>query len=355
MAVLDRHIASRVIRGCVLVLAVLLAVFSLMAFVNELGDVGQGKYTLGEALLNVLLTLPHRIVDVAPVTALLGTLIGLGELAAGRELIAMLASGISPLRIGGSVVKAGALLMLGVVAVQEFVAPQGDQLAFKRRSQAISGIESLQNTQGFWSRDEDQVINVRRVLHDQVPADVEIYHFGRTGRLRQFTSARQAVIQDRARWQLVDVVQKTIKEGDVVTTEYAVLPWKTFLRPEQLSLLILPVDTLSPSALYDHVQYLKETGQNAERAELELWRHASMPLSTLLMVLVAVPFVLGPLRETTAGKRVLHGSLLGVGFYLGSQLLAHVGSVVHAPAPLVTLAPVMIVCGVGGWLYRRVS
>ncbi len=355
MNTLDRHIGSRVIRGYVLVMAVLLSVFSLMAFVNELGDVGRGTYTLRDAVLHVLLTLPHRVVDLAPATALVGSIVGLGELAEGRELMAMLASRISPLRIGWSVVKAGAVLMLAVVGVQEFVAPQGDQLAFKHRSQAISGIESLQNKQGFWFRDEDQVINVRRVLHGQVPADVLIYQFGEEGRLRRFTSARQARIQDRTRWQLVDVVQRTIGSGDVVTTRYSMLPWETFLMPEQLSLLIVPVDTLSPSALYHYVQYLKEAGQSAERAELALWLHAGMPLSTLAMVLVVVPFVLGPLREFTPGKRVLHGSLVGVGFYLGSQLLAHVGSVLHAHAALITLTPLVILCGAGVWLYRRVS
>ena len=88
MLTLDRHIWLRVIKGYVLVMAILLSIFSLMAFVNELDMVGRGTYGIADAALNVLLTAPGRIVELAPVTALLGSIIGLGELAAGHELIA---------------------------------------------------------------------------------------------------------------------------------------------------------------------------------------------------------------------------------------------------------------------------
>ena len=95
MLTLDRHIWLRVIKGYALVIAILLSIFSLIAFVNELDMVGRGTYGIADAALNVLLTAPGRMVELAPATALMGSIIGLGELAAGHELIAMLALGIS--------------------------------------------------------------------------------------------------------------------------------------------------------------------------------------------------------------------------------------------------------------------
>ena len=80
-----------------------------------------------------------------------------------------------------------------------------------------------------------------------------------------------------------------------------------------------------------------------------------MPLSTLVMVIVSIPFVFGPLREATAGKRILHGSLLGVAFHFISHIMAHLGTILHLGAALTVLSPIAVLCGVAFWLYRRIS
>ena len=71
----------------------LVAVFTIFAFVEELEDLGKGRYRLKDAALFILLTTPRRVIDLAPVTALLASLTALGALASGRELVAMQAAG----------------------------------------------------------------------------------------------------------------------------------------------------------------------------------------------------------------------------------------------------------------------
>lgn len=355
MLILDRHIWLRVIKGYVLVMAILLSIFSLMAFVNELDMVGRGTYGIADAALNVLLTAPGRIVELAPVTALLGSIIGLGELAAGHELIAMLALGISPLRVGWSVTGTGLLLMVAVVGLQESVAPYTDQLAFKRRILATSGLESFRTEQGFWTRDDHRFIRVHQVVDGRIPSEIEIYEFDEHGRLRLATWAERADTQDPHQWVLLGAVQRIFEGNTVVTKHLPTLPWDVSLMPAQVELLVLPVEILSLSALYQHVSYLKETGQNVERLETRLWQEFSMPLSTLVMVIVAIPFVFGPLREATAGKRILHGSLLGAAFHFISHIVAHFGTILHLSAAPTVLSPLVVLCGVAFWLYRRLG
>ena len=113
--------------------------------------------------------------------ALLGAIVGLGELAAGEELIVMQALCVSRARIAWSVLKTGLLVMLAVIGVQEFVAPKLNQLAFERRTQAISGVESRAR-RGFWSRNGQRVVHVRRLLHGRIPSEIEIYQFDNNGR-----------------------------------------------------------------------------------------------------------------------------------------------------------------------------
>ena len=118
-------------------MVILVAGFSVIAFVHELDNVGKGAYQTSDAALYVLLTLPGWIVELSPAMALLGAIVGLGELAAGEELTAMQALTVSRARIAWSVLKTGILLMLAIVGLQEFVAPNLDQMAFERRTQAI--------------------------------------------------------------------------------------------------------------------------------------------------------------------------------------------------------------------------
>ena len=101
MKILHRYLAGSLLRGYLPVLAVFLAVFSLLAFIEELDQVGKGRYTLIGAGEVLLLTFPSRFVFLAPFIALLGSIMALGGLANGRELIAMQASGVSPYQISG--------------------------------------------------------------------------------------------------------------------------------------------------------------------------------------------------------------------------------------------------------------
>lgn len=355
MSTIDRHIWLRVIRGYALVMAVLLSVFSLMAFVNELDSVGRGTYALGDAFLNVLLTAPSRMIELAPATAILGSIIGLGELASGHELIAMLALGTSPLRIGWSVTVTGILLMALVVGVQEWVAPSTDQFAYTRRIQAISNPEALYTKQGFWSRDGRQFIRVHQVLPGRILSDIEIYEFDDHDRLYLVTWAARADPKDSHRWVLMDVVQRMIEGERVTAKRLASLPWAGSLTPAQVELLVLPVEILSRSTLGRYIAFLKETGQDVARLEIRLWQQLTMPLSTLMMVLVAISFVLGPLRKATAGKRILHGSLIGAAFHLSSHFIAHLGAILHLNAALTVLSPLAVLGGVTVWVYRRIQ
>lgn len=355
MKILDRHIGARVASGYLLVLVILLSVFSLLVFVDQLDDVGKGRYQIIDAAIFVLLAIPTRIIEVAPVTALLGSIIGLGKLASGSELIAMQAVGVSPVRIGGSVIRIGVLCMLIVVGFQQFVAPAADQLALSRRSQALSETGAFRIGQGFWSRDGRHIINVRRVMHGQILSDVDIYQFDEEGQLRLFTQAKQADTKDPEQWMLRGVEQRVIGEQNIRTRHLPSLAWKSFLTPEQIGILVLPAETLSLSDLYQYIHYLQDSGQNADHYELSFWKKVSMPVATAAMVLVAIPFMFGPLRTSTAGKRILVGALIGVAFYLSSQIIGHLGMVMNVNPMLITMAPGVALLGIALWFFRRLA
>ena len=101
----------------------LLTLFSFMALAEELEEVGQGSFTLPDALMVVFLTSPKRIVELLPVTALLGGLLGLGAMANHRELIAIRSVGISKQRIAQTVAVLAGILGVFIIVLQFTVVP----------------------------------------------------------------------------------------------------------------------------------------------------------------------------------------------------------------------------------------
>jgi len=61
------------------VLLVLVAIFSFFSFIDQLDDLGRGRYGLAAVIQYILLSMPRLTYELFPVSALIGTLIGLGN------------------------------------------------------------------------------------------------------------------------------------------------------------------------------------------------------------------------------------------------------------------------------------
>ena len=216
MKILDRHIGFHVVRDSLLTLFTLLAVFSLVEFLDDLSNVGKGSYTVVGAIEYMLLTTPNRIFILFPIAGVIGSLIGLGSLAAHRELVVIRAAGVSSLRIAGAAMKAAAVLVLASVLVGEVLSPYTERLAQRLRTTALSASAALETENGFWVRDGTTFINVRQVLPDNQMREFYIYEFDNQQRLRVATHADRG-IYDHGKWTLEGVRQSVLgKDGVAV-------------------------------------------------------------------------------------------------------------------------------------------
>ena len=352
---LDRYVGLTVVRSYLLAVLALVAVFTIFAFVEELDDLGKGRYRLKDAAIFVLLTTPRRAIDLAPATALLAGLTALGTLASGRELVAMQAAGVSPLRIGWAALRATLVFVVGTITLGQFVAPPLDRVAYVGRAQALSGTVAIRSDHGFWSRAGHSFLRVRDIRAHGSLGGVEIYEFDDDGRLRRYTIAQRADVGAGRAWRLTDVVQKDFGPDGITRRQVPVLVWESFLTLDQVDLLALQPSILSFSDLYEYVRYLRASGQDSASYELALWQKASMPLAVVTMTLLSVPFVLGVMRMASPGQRMMVGSLLGIGFHLSSQIVARAGLLLNVSPALTALAPVLVLVMVTVWRFRRIG
>ncbi len=134
MSIIDRYIARNFLSGSSIVLMILLSLFGFLTLAEALEDVGKGMFTTFDALAIVGYALPRLMLDLLPVTALLGVLIGLGAMANNQELTVLRAAGFSVARIAWPVVEVVLVVIALVLTLQFFVVPELELSAARVRA-----------------------------------------------------------------------------------------------------------------------------------------------------------------------------------------------------------------------------
>ena len=340
---IDRHIGRQTLQTVFLMLAALVFLFSFFELLSQLNDVGKGQFRLVDAFIYVALTVPRQAVILMPISALLGCTVALGLMADHQELTAMQAAGISVRRISTSVVGTSIVLMLITLFVTEYVAPPLDQYARLRRSEARFGKTVLMSKSGFWVRQDQFFIHVAGTISKGQATDIELYELDPEGQISRFLHARTATLQKDQSWLLEDVTQQVV-EGDVIhNRSIDAYRLTRFLTPHQMQIFKLPPDSLSLSDLFTYVRSLKARRQNAENYDQAFWQKICQPVTTAVMVLLALTFIFGPVRMRSAGKRIAIGVIVGIMLYLLNQVLGHMGILFNIPPVLTTLVPVSLI------------
>ncbi len=359
----DRYITTSFVGGCIPVLLLLLSLFSFLALAEELEDVGKGAYELADALLVVMYTLPARIVDLLPVTVLLGGLLGLGALANQGELISMRAAAIAPSRISRPVINLSIGLILLVLVMQTWVIPLVEHKATKMRAKTLVDTTTIDieysadagSSSDFWTRHKGQFIRIGSVQSDRRLADVEIYKFDERGELSALIQTSSAELLKGNTWLLHDV-QHTLVEGGLSETQTSeTLMWDALLSEEQTRTLIAPAISMAPGDLWQFIQHLEENDLNSESHRIMFWTQMSIPLGLLGMALLTLPFLLGSVRSVSVGQRVAMGGLIGISYYLVQQISGHLASIMGWNPTATVLAPGLLILLVAIVLLRRAN
>lgn len=346
---IDRYITKSVAGAILMVLAVVLSLDLVFAFVAEVEDFRSG-YGLTEALAFVATTVPRRIYDYLPLGAFMGCLIGLGLLSKNSELIVIRAAGVSLWRIVLSAMKpAFVVVFLGVV-LGEFVVPLTEKIAQSQKAVALGAGKQVSTASGLWHREGDTFIHVNAVEPNGILHGLSMHTYDESLSLTRSKFVKRAIYQ-RGEWLLEDVRETRI--GDGMNEYYAPYEiWETQLSPSTLNILVVKPESLSVSGLYGYIDYLESQNLSASVYLLAFWKKILQPLSTVVLVFVAISFVFGPLRSATMGFRVFCGLIVGLVFKYMQDLLGPSSLVFGFEPVYATLVPIAI-CALFGWLLLR--
>ncbi len=354
MTRIRRYLWTAVLAPSLAVLGVLLALDVLFSYISELESLS-GDYQALQALQFVVTTIPRRAHEFLPLAVLLGTLLGLGILASSGELTAIRAAGVSIMRLSWMVLRPAIVLLALGMLLGEYVVPDAERMAQTNRALAEGGDEILRSREGYWHREGNEFIHINAVETGGVLHGITRYRFDEDRALVDTRFSRRAIYQPEERhWFVQETRGSALRDDRVETYRLTSDIWETELTPEMLAIVVLDPDRLALSSLWEYAVYLERQGLEAGEYLLAFWQKLLMPVATLGMVLIAISFIFGPLREVSMGLRLTSGIMAGMLFHYGQQFSGHVSLVFQISPLLAALAPALFCVLLGVWLLLRV-
>jgi lipopolysaccharide export system permease protein len=344
MNIFGRYLTRNIFIGCAAAAGLLIPLFTTFNLINELDDVSSQGYRWTQAVVVVLMTLPRTLIDLGPFIALLGGIVGLGQMSKSLELTAIRTAGFSIFRIALVVLCSGLILTLLLGALDEWVASPLQQHALQIKDAAINRTDDPENSGNvLWARRDNEFVTVNKLDVSNQPVGVEIFYYKPDLSLDSYIYADSATVQDNGMWALHGVNHKKWIDGKQTVEMQDSLQWKSIFTRMNLKELTLPSDSFSIKQLNQYVDYLKNTGQPTTEFQLALWQKLGRPILILAMILLAIPFTFSNPRDPGLGSRLAIGVIVGLLTYIAYQIMVNLGLLFALNVQLTTLgAPVLL-------------
>lgn len=351
---LDRYIAKIILASIALVTFMLVGLQIFILFVNQLNDLGKEHYGFLQAAFFVLLQMPYQVYLFFPMASLLGSLVGLGILANHSELVVMRASGMSIGQITLVVLKAALLVVLVVTLAGETLVPKLAKYANSEKFQALHSEQMLRTAQGTWFRYQNNFIHVEKILSNDVLKKVDQFTFDESHRL-QLARSIQEITYEQGAWQAHQISESIIGAKETKVNVYDKMAWEIPLNPKVLIGSTQSPDEMTLRELRQYFRAQKKNHQTAANYQMTYWERLLQPLTIIVMMVLAIPFIFGPLRTSTMGSKLLAGISVGFSFYILNRCFKPISQLLEWPPEVAAFTPPILFALLGLYLMRRAS
>lgn len=312
---------------------------------------GSGAWTLAKY---AVLRLPDLATFILPFAVLMAALLMLAKLARNNEIMALKAAGLSFYRLLLSMLPAALLVGLLHFIVSDQVVPRTQRMlnewdAAAEADRATQDKRSATNPdKGVWLRDGTSIVHIDVILAQGTELrGVTIYDRSPSGVLNRRLLAKRATFDGNG-WRLFDIQSLSVTGGqDREPESIAEMPWPASLTPGHLVDLTTDPATLSLSEVYRFVAKPDVGARPVDLYETWLLRKISVPLVTLMMLLLAAPVAQGMQRHGGLGAGLAIGVALGFLYFVTDGLLTTLGEIGTVPPAVAALSPLVLFAGVG--------
>lgn len=270
---------------------------------EEIDNFIDNEAKITHVVLYYVYSIPFILTYITPVSLLLGSVFSMGIMARRNELTALVASGISLVRVSSPVLLTAVLVSIGSAYFNDAVVPAANHRGKDVMSYLIEGKTRPEPgvKENFHYLGAHGYVYLARRYDDRNKAlyDVVIQQFDRNT-LRRRIDARKAV-WDIDKWKLVDGVERRFDydEERVITFDELFIPQITET-PEDFAKREVDEENMTYAELKHYIDKVRLSGGEVRRYLVDLYFKLSFPFSGAIFVLIGVAFASGKRKQSVA-------------------------------------------------------
>lgn len=355
MNILTKYLMKQTLIVFCLVLPALCSLYLLIELAEKMDEVAAfGALSVGVAYF--MLIIPEIAAKLLPLAVLLSGILSLALIARHSELIAMMASGISPLRIASSILAfACAAACVGVFFQASFVAKatsSAKDIWFRHVEKGQS--KGLLKNGSLYFHGVDTIWNATLQKKDATHLkDVRLLTLSSDYKVQGLKIAKEAVFNDDS-WVFKDIIEQSLigENAGKVT----VSPEKSLKLNESPSDFVVMRKQAAEQGileLYNGIGRLEKTGLDIQELKTAFWSQLLYPFLGVSMLWCGLAFVIGRNKNYLAVGIAL-GIGLGIGSWMMWNVLVSLASAGKIPPVLAPLLCHSFLFGLGMWLFVKV-
>ena len=323
MKIRDRYITKTLLTYTMIVLVVWISIYSFFNFLAELNSVGESEYTILSAFTYIILKLPEVAYRQASPIILLGCILGMGHLATTGQLLIFRVSGDSILKITLMIIKNSLIFVFFFITIGEFLAPTLSNFAESTRSNDLGGSNQSINQEGFWIRDGDNFINVKKNIDGTLFSGITVIEVNSSNKIERVIKSENALFDgnslDMSGSEIFSIDGSSFFDGISLKERNSYNKTVSFDQGLIESLEKEPKD-LSTWTLIKQIRFLSDNKLRSGVFEVELYKRLVQPVTLIAMILLAMLFLFGSSRDVTLGRKIFFGVMLALSFEMLSRI-----------------------------------
>jgi len=323
MKIRDRYITKTLLSYTIIVLVVWLGIYSFFNFLSELNSVGKDGYTILSAFTYIILQLPEIAYKQASPIILLGCILGMGHLATTGQLLIFRVSGASILKITLLTLKNSLIFVFFFIFIGEFLAPISSNLADRSKLNTLGDSSASFNQGGFWIRDGDNFINVKKNIDGKLFSGITVIEVNSLNKIERVIESENALFDgnslDMSGSEIFSIDGLSFFDGISLKERNSYNKTVSFDQDLIDSLEKEPKD-LSTWTLIKQIRFLSDNKLRSGVFEVELYDRLIQPITLIAMILLAMLFIFGSIRDVTLGRKIFFGVALGLSFEMLSRV-----------------------------------
>jgi len=314
----NRFFFKEISKNSLLILFILVTIFSLLHFLEELSN----NYPIKAKVEYIFLSIPSNADLLSSLAILIGSIVFIGRLASNMELVIFFTGGMKSKEFIKKILLVTFLLSVIFSIIGEFLSP-----VFYEKSRQVKSIASGQvysiSDKGIWLKKDDLIINIGNTNDGKNFSDITIYEFNNKNLSNYISSKSGELIDSRLVLKNFDLLQinNNLNTNLNYLSSLSKNKVEIGLNSGEISSLSKDLKTMSIMALINHTLFLRSYALSYDKYLVEIFDRISKPFITTGLLALAIPFVLRINRTIALGKMIFLSISLALAFNLLAKTL----------------------------------